>query len=92
MMTLRFRDETRVPALAIAAYVSEHGAVYSAEILDRFQLSASTLRRRRPELHRLGLIFVERGRGSFYVAPQLAGLLLTSYQPKRVFSARENGA
>ena len=91
MMTLRFRDETRVPALAIAAYVSEHGAVYSAEILDRFQLSASTLRRRRPELRRLGLLFVERGRGSFYVAPQLVEFLSASYRSNDVFSLRERG-
>jgi DeoR/GlpR family transcriptional regulator of sugar metabolism len=52
-MNLRFRDPTRVPVLAIAAYVSENGVVYSAEILDRFQISSSTLRRRRHELRRL---------------------------------------
>jgi hypothetical protein len=36
----------RAPALAIAHFVRENGAVYSSEILDRFFLSESTLRRR----------------------------------------------
>jgi hypothetical protein len=57
---------TRVPALAIAAFVDKRGAAYSGEILDEFLISHSTLRRRRPELRRLGIHFVERGRGSFY--------------------------
>jgi hypothetical protein len=52
----------RVPALAIAAFVRDSGAVYSSEILDRFLLSESTLRRWRPELARLGIRFLENGR------------------------------
>jgi hypothetical protein len=51
----------RVPALAIAAFVREHGAVYSSEILDRFFLSETMLRRRRPALARLGVRFLENG-------------------------------
>jgi hypothetical protein len=72
----------RVPALAIAAFVRENGAVYSSEILDRFFLSESTLRRRRPELARLGIRFLENGRGSFYATAELAQQLPDSYLPK----------
>jgi hypothetical protein len=79
-MKLRFGDGTRVPALAIAAFVSEHGAVYSTEILDRFLISSSTLRRRRPELRRLGIVYVPNGRGSFYATPGIAGRLPASYR------------
>ena len=82
--------ETRVPAWVIAAYVNEQGAVYSSEILDRFLISEQTLRRRRPELRSLGIEFVERGRGSFYVAPGLACRLPAASLPESAFSAREN--
>jgi hypothetical protein len=68
-------QESRAPALAIAAYVSERGAVYSGEILDQLLMPQSTLRRRRPDLRRLGIVFVGRGRGSLYVAPELARYL-----------------
>lgn len=64
--------EGRAPALAIAGFVRENGAVYSSEILDRFFLSESTLRRRRPELARLGIRFLENGRGSLYATAELA--------------------
>jgi hypothetical protein len=72
----------RVPALAIAAFVRENGAVYSSEILDRFFLSESTLRRRRPELARLGIRFLENGRGSFYATAELSQQLPDSSLPK----------
>ena len=70
----------RVPALAIAAFVRENGA--RSEILDRFFLSESTLRRRRPELARLGIRFLENGRGSFYATAELARQLPSSCLPK----------
>jgi hypothetical protein len=73
--------ETRVPALAIACFVNERGAAYSGEILDEFLISQSTLRRRRSELRRFGICFVERGRGSFYVAARVASQLPTNYLP-----------
>jgi hypothetical protein len=82
-MRLRLQ-ESRAPALAIAAYVSERGAVHSGEILDRFLMSQSTLRRRRPDLGRLGIVFVERGRGSLYVAPALARYVPATYLPQRL--------
>jgi len=72
----------RVPALAIAAFVRENGAVYSSEILDRFFLSETTLRRRRPELARLGIVFIENGRGSLYATAELARQLPSSCLPK----------
>jgi hypothetical protein len=73
----------RTPALAIAAFVRESGgAVYSSEILDRFFLSETTLRRRRPKLARLGIRFLENGRGSIYAAAELAEHLPDSSLPK----------
>jgi hypothetical protein len=73
--------ETRVHAVAIAGFVNKRGAAYSGEILDEFLISQSTLRRRRPELRRFGICFVERGRGSFYVAARLTNQLPTNYPP-----------
>ena len=75
--------ETRVPAWTIAAFVNEHGAVYSSEILDRLLISEQTLRRRRPELRSLAIEFVERGRGSFYTAPGFASRLPAASLPQR---------
>jgi hypothetical protein len=73
----------RVPALAIGALVREHGAVYSSEILDRFFLSEATLRRRRPALARLGIRFLENGRGSIYAMATSGGIGYTrSAEPK----------
>jgi hypothetical protein len=72
----------RAPALAIAAFVREHGAVYSSEVLDRFFLSETTLRRRRPALARLGIRFVENGRGSMYATAELAKQLPSTSLPK----------
>jgi hypothetical protein len=74
--------EGRVPALAIAAFVRENGAVYSGEILDRFFLSETTLRRRRPTLARLGIRFLENGRGSVYATAELARQLPSTSPPK----------
>jgi hypothetical protein len=74
--------EARAPALAIAAFVRENGAVYSGEILDRFFLSETTLRRRRPGLARLGIAFIENGRGSLYATAELARQLPSSCLPK----------
>jgi DNA-binding IscR family transcriptional regulator len=81
------REETKAHALAISAFVRERGAVYSAEILERFRISESTLRRRRPVLRRLGLVFVENGRGSFYASAELASQLPTDYLPSRASAA-----
>lgn len=77
--------DTRAPALAIAAFVRERGAAYSGEILDRFLISESSLRRRRPELRRLGLVFVENGRGSFYATAELTRHYrpITSHLPSK---------
>jgi hypothetical protein len=72
----------RAPALAIAAFVRERGAVYSTEILDHFFLSETTLRRRRPALARLGIRFLENGRGSFYATAELAKQLPSTCPPK----------
>jgi hypothetical protein len=62
----------RAPAVAIAAFVRESGAVYSSEILSRFMISPSSLRRRRPALRALGIVFVENGAGSYYATEALA--------------------
>jgi hypothetical protein len=74
----------RAPALAIASYVlGREGAATSAEILDRFQLSHQTLRRRRrPELERLGIVFVENGNRSMYVAHELIDQVPTKCLPR----------
>jgi hypothetical protein len=64
---------TQAPALAIALFVRERGAAYSAEILNAFDISESTLRRRRSQLRWLGIDFVPRGRGSFYSDSRLTG-------------------
>jgi hypothetical protein len=74
--------DARAPALAIAAFVQERGAVYSTEILDRFFLSETTLRRRRPALARLGIRFLENGRGSVYATAELARQLPGTSLPK----------
>ena len=60
--------ENRAHAHAIAAFVQRRGAAYSGELLDEFGISAQTLRRRRPELARLGVRFLPNGRGSVYMA------------------------
>jgi hypothetical protein len=63
----------RAPAVAIADFVRRSGgAVYSSEILDAFHIGYSSLRRRRPALRRLGIVFVENGSGSFYATEALA--------------------
>jgi len=64
-------SHTQAPVLAIALFVRERSAAYSAEILNNFDISESTLRRRRPELRRLGIEFIPRGRGSFYTDPSI---------------------
>lgn len=74
-------EPTRAHALAIAAFVEKHGAVYSSEILDAFDISESSLKRRRPALLRLGLVFVENGRGSFYATAELIRQLPSDYPP-----------
>jgi len=72
----------RAPALAIASYVrSRDGAASSAEILERFWISQSTLRRRRPDLARLGIVFVEDGNRSLYATRELIQQLTTNYHP-----------
>jgi hypothetical protein len=72
------------PALAIASYVrSRDGAASSAEILERFWISQSTLRRRRPELARLGIVFVENGNRSTYATRELTEQLPSRCQPQR---------
>lgn len=76
------------PAIAIAAFVrSRDGAASSAEIRERFWISQSTLRRRRPELARLGILFHEDGNRSFYATRELTKQLPSKYQPQEPFSA-----
>ena len=76
------------PALAIASYVrSRDGAASSAEILEHFWISQSTLRRRRPELARLGIVFVEDGNRSLYATRELAHQVPTMYTPQDAVSA-----
>jgi DeoR/GlpR family transcriptional regulator of sugar metabolism len=55
--------ENRAHAHAIAAFVQRRGAAYSGELLDEFGISHQTLRRRRPQLARLGVCFVPYGSG-----------------------------
>jgi hypothetical protein len=73
--------ETKAPAAAIAAYVLRRGAAYSGEILDEFDISPSTLRRRRQELRWLGIEFIDRGRGSLYAPAEVAKQLPTTSRP-----------
>ena len=83
MFRLTLDGAMLAPALAIAGYVRErHGAASSAEIMNRFQLSPTTLRRRRPQLARLGIVFVSDGNRSYYATREAAHRLPTSYQPK----------
>jgi hypothetical protein len=71
------------PALAIASYVrSRDGAASSAEILERFGFGHSTLRRRRPELRRLGIVFLEDGNRSVFATQELANQVPTKYRPE----------
>jgi len=74
---------TQAPALAIALFVRERGAAYSAEILNAFDISESTLRRRRLQLRWLGIEFVQRGRGSFYSDSSLTRQFPTTCLPHR---------
>src|SRR5215211_5519432 len=60
---------TQAPALAIAVFVRKRGAAYSAEVLNAFDITESTLRRRRPALRKMGIEFVRRDRGSYYTDP-----------------------
>ena len=60
--------ENKAHAHAIAAFVQRRGAAYSGELLDEFGISHQTLRRRRPQLARLGVRFFPNGRGSVYMA------------------------
>jgi len=69
------------PTAAIAAYVHDRGAASSAEIFERFGISRSTLRRRRPELARLGVTFVENGNRSYFERAGLTSQLRTNYRP-----------
>jgi hypothetical protein len=48
-------------------------------------ISEQTLRRRRPELCRLGLVFIARGRGSVYLAPGFASRLPSASLPQSAF-------
>ncbi len=79
-------------SIAIAAYVREQGARYSGDILAPFYIGESTLRRRRPELERLGIVFVQRGRGSFYVTAELAEELPSTYPALALKTARQQAA
>ena len=65
----RTLNSLRAPAIAIARYVAgRDGACSSHEILEHVQMDRTTLRRRRPELWRLGITFVQNGAGSYYRA------------------------
>jgi hypothetical protein len=72
---------TQAPALAIALLVRERGAAYSAEILNAFDISEPTPRRRRLKLRWLGIDFVPRGRGSFYSDSRLTRQFPTTWLP-----------
>jgi hypothetical protein len=72
----------RAPALAIASYVRGREGAASSAILERFDIGQSTLRRRRPELRRLGIVFVEDGNRSFYATRELTDRVPTTYQPE----------
>jgi DNA-binding IscR family transcriptional regulator len=62
----------RAPSFAIARFVrAREGIATSAEILERYGLSQSTLRRRRPELARLGIVFISDGNRSMYATREL---------------------
>jgi transposase-like protein len=61
----------RAPAIAIASFVAARGGASSHEILERFLMDTTTLRRRRRELRRLGIAFVENGSGSYYAPSEL---------------------
>jgi hypothetical protein len=61
----------RAPAIAIASFVVGRGGASSHEILEHFFMDTKTLRRRRPELRRLGIAFVENGSGSYYAPAEL---------------------
>jgi hypothetical protein len=62
----------RAPAIAIASFVrGRDGAASSEEILERFALSQSTLLRRRLDLARLGIVFIENGNRSLYATREL---------------------
>lgn len=68
----------RAPSIAIASFVrNREGVASSGEILDRFGLSQSTLRRRRPELARLGIVFISDGNRSMYATRELTHQLPT---------------
>jgi hypothetical protein len=73
---------TKAPALAIAVLVRERGAAYSGEILNHFDLTEQTLRRRRSELRRLGIEFVRNGRGSVYLDSSLTSHFPATSLPK----------
>jgi hypothetical protein len=62
------------PAPAIARFILESGGASSSEILIRFAISETTLRRRRPAIRRYGIVFVERGSGSYYAPADLEQL------------------
>jgi hypothetical protein len=73
----------QAPALAIASFVrGRDGAASSHEILVHFGIHQSTLRRRRPELSRLDIVFIEDGNRSLYATRELANQLPARPQPK----------
>jgi hypothetical protein len=77
----------RAPSIAIASYVrNREGVASSGEILERFGLSQSTLRRRRPELARLGIVFISDGNRSMYATHELTD----NYLPSATKSERFN--
>lgn len=83
----------RAPAIAIASFVrGRDGAAYPTEILERFYLAQSTLRRRRPELARLGIVFISDGNRSMYVTRELADQVPTKYPPNGATPRRARAA
>jgi hypothetical protein len=69
-----------------AAWVRGRGAASSGEILKHFALSESTLRRRRTELRRLGIVFFEDGNRSLYAMRELAYHVPSTYRPREAIS------
>jgi hypothetical protein len=78
---------TQALALAIAVFVRKRGAAYSAEILNAFDISESTLRRRGAALRQLGIEFARRAE-----ARSTANRALPAYFPPVACHNARSGA
>jgi hypothetical protein len=82
---------TRAPAAAIAFWIRRRGAAYSGEILDKFGISESTLRRRRSELPALGIEFAENGEARSISPPSLPANCQPQASHNAAFTATARG-